>query len=81
MCGWDVAGPAFSGAAQLAVGLEQFLMLPWIFGSAVQHTGSGKVTHASLLEGSNFVRTLTLRQGLQVGSPDEVAYQKKWITP
>ena len=36
-------------------------------------------THASLLDASNFVRTLTERQGLQVGSPDEVAYQQKWI--
>ena len=36
-------------------------------------------THASLLDASNFVRTLTDRQGLQVGSPDEVAYQPKWI--
>ena len=37
-------------------------------------------THTSLLDASNFVRTLTERQGLQVGSPDEVAYQLKWIT-
>lgn len=37
-------------------------------------------THASLLDASNFVRTLTERQGLQVGSPDEVAYEMKWIT-
>ena len=37
-------------------------------------------THASLLDASNFVRTLTERQGLQVGSPDEVAYQLNWIT-
>ena len=37
-------------------------------------------THASLLDASNFVRTLTERQGLQVGSPDEVAYKLKWIT-
>lgn len=37
-------------------------------------------THASMLVASNFVRTLTERQGLQVGSPDEVAYQNKWIT-
>ena len=36
-------------------------------------------THASLLDASNFVRTLTERQGLQVGSPDEVAYQMKWV--
>ena len=32
-------------------------------------------THSSLLDASNFVRTLTERQGLQVGSPDEVAYK------
>ena len=37
-------------------------------------------THASLLDASNFVRTLTERQGLQVGSPDEVGYQNNWIT-
>lgn len=37
-------------------------------------------THASMLDASNFVRTLTERQGLQVGSPDEIAYQLKWIT-
>lgn len=30
-------------------------------------------THASLLDASNFVRTLTERQGLQIGSPDEVS--------
>ena len=37
-------------------------------------------THASLIDASNFVRTLTERQGLQVGSPDEIAYRSKWIT-
>ena len=37
-------------------------------------------THASLLDASNFVRTLTERQGLQVGSPDEVAFQRGWIS-
>ena len=37
-------------------------------------------THTSLLDASNFVRTLTERQGLQVGSPDEVAFQCKWIS-
>ena len=37
-------------------------------------------THASLLDASNFVRTLTERQGLQVGSPDEVAYELNWIS-
>ena len=37
-------------------------------------------THSSLLDASNFVRTLIERQGLQVGSPDENAYKLKWIT-
>ena len=36
-------------------------------------------THGSLLDAGNFVRTITERQGLQVGSPDEVAYQLGWI--
>jgi glucose-1-phosphate thymidylyltransferase len=36
-------------------------------------------THASLFDASNFVRTLTERQGLQVGSPDEIAYHAGWI--
>ncbi len=36
-------------------------------------------THGSLLDAGNFVRTLTLRQGLQVGSPDEIAYRAHWI--
>ena len=37
-------------------------------------------THDSLLDAANFVRTLEKRQGLQVGSPDEVAYSKGWIS-
>ena len=37
-------------------------------------------THSSLLDASNFVRTLIERQGLEVGSPDEIAYKLKWIT-
>ena len=36
-------------------------------------------THSSLLDAGNFVRTLTERQGLQVGSPDEVAFRCGWI--
>jgi glucose-1-phosphate thymidylyltransferase len=37
-------------------------------------------THASLLDAGNFVRTLTERQGLQSGSPDEIAYEQGWIS-
>ncbi|MBF9048131.1 glucose-1-phosphate thymidylyltransferase RfbA [Rhodobacterales bacterium LSUCC0031] len=37
-------------------------------------------THASLLDAGNFVRTLEQRQGMQTGSPEEIAYQQGWIT-
>ncbi len=37
-------------------------------------------TQASLLDAGNFVRTLEERQGLQVGSPDEIAYRQGWLT-
>ena len=37
-------------------------------------------THNSLLDAGNFVKTLTERQGLQVGSPDEVAYKAQLVT-
>ena len=36
-------------------------------------------TPASLLDAGNFVRTLIERQGLQVGSPDEIAWRNGWI--
>ena len=36
-------------------------------------------THASLLDAGNFVRTLVTRQGLQVGSPEEIAFEQGWI--
>ena len=36
-------------------------------------------THESLLDAGNFVRTLEARQGLQMGSPDEIAYMAGWI--
>ena len=37
-------------------------------------------THNSLLDAGNFVKTLTERQGLQVGSPDEISFHQGWIT-
>ena len=52
----------------------------------VQQMGRGYAwldtgTHASLLDAGNFVRTLSERQGQQVGCPEEIAFQQKWITP
>ena len=36
-------------------------------------------THASLLDAGNFVRTLQERQGMQTGSPEEIAFAAGWI--
>ena len=38
-------------------------------------------THGSLLDASNFVRTLEQRQGLQTGCLEEIAYHAGWISP
>ena len=51
----------------------------------VQRMGRGYAwldtgTHASLLDAGNFVRTLEQRQGLQTGSPDEIAFDQGWIS-
>ena len=37
-------------------------------------------THDSLLDAGNFVRTLSKRQGTQIGSPDEIAFERGWMT-
>ena len=52
---------------------------------SVQRMGRGYAwldtgTHGSLLDAGNFVRTLERRQGLQTGSPDEIAYDQGWIS-
>ncbi|MEJ2030168.1 MAG: glucose-1-phosphate thymidylyltransferase RfbA [Maritimibacter sp.] len=36
-------------------------------------------THGSLLDAANFVRTLSLRQGMQSGCPEEISYSMGWI--
>ncbi|WP_223427219.1 glucose-1-phosphate thymidylyltransferase RfbA [Tateyamaria pelophila] len=50
----------------------------------VQQMGRGYAwldtgTHASLLDAGNFVRTLSERQGQQVGCPEEIAHEQDWI--
>ena len=37
-------------------------------------------THDALLETASFVQTIQKRQGLQISCPEEIAYQKGWIT-
>ena len=36
-------------------------------------------THQSLLDAANFVRTLSVRQGMQSGCPEEIAFHNGWI--
>lgn len=38
-------------------------------------------THDSLMEAGHFVQTIEHRQGLKVACLEEIAYNKKWITP
>jgi glucose-1-phosphate thymidylyltransferase len=51
----------------------------------VQRMGRGYAwldtgTHGSLLDAGNFVPTLETRQGLQTGSPEEIAFDQGWIS-
>ena len=74
--------PSIRGELEITSLLESYLAEDQL---RVEKMGRGYAwldtgTHASLLDASNFVRTLTERQGLQVGSPDEIAYQSNWIT-
>ncbi|MEP1574491.1 glucose-1-phosphate thymidylyltransferase RfbA [Roseibium album] len=36
-------------------------------------------THQSLLDAGNFVRTLSVRQGMQSGCPEEISFSNGWI--
>ena len=74
--------PSERGELEITSLLESYLMDDNL---SVETMGRGFAwldtgTHASLLDASNFVRTLTKRQGLQVGSPDEVAFKLGWIS-
>ena len=57
--------------------LEQGQLSVEIMGRGYAWLDTG--THGSLLDAGNFVRTLEKRQGLQVGCPDEIAYEQGWI--
>lgn len=74
--------PSARGELEITTLLESYLHEGQLI---VQKMGRGYAwldtgTHSSLLDAGNFVRTLTERQGQQVGSPDEVAYEMGWIS-
>jgi glucose-1-phosphate thymidylyltransferase len=48
-----------------------------IMGSGYAWLDAG--THESLLDASSFIASLQKRQGLMIGSPEEIAYQQGWI--
>jgi glucose-1-phosphate thymidylyltransferase len=74
--------PSARGELEITTLLEMYLHEGLL---SVQRMGRGYAwldtgTHGSLLDAGNFVRTLEERQGLQVGSPDEIAHMNGWIS-
>ncbi len=73
--------PSDRGELEIVTLLEMYLAEGSL---KVQQMGRGYAwldtgTHGSLLDAGNFVRTLEKRQGLQTGSPDEIAFGLGWI--
>jgi glucose-1-phosphate thymidylyltransferase len=58
--------------------LEKQRLKVEILGRGVAWLDTG--THEALLQAANFIQTIELRQGLQVASPEEVAYRQGWIS-
>ena len=74
--------PSPRGELEITTLLEMYLRAGKL---DVQRMGRGYAwldtgTHGSLLDASNFVRTLEKRQGLQTGCLDEIAYDLGWIS-
>ncbi|MDO6799740.1 glucose-1-phosphate thymidylyltransferase RfbA [Shimia thalassica] len=73
--------PSERGELEITTLLEMYLHEDKL---SVERMGRGYAwldtgTHGSLLDAGNFVRTLERRQGLQTGSPDEIAFGQGWI--
>ena len=73
--------PSARGELEITTLLETYLHEGLL---SVERMGRGYAwldtgTHGSLLDAGNFVRTLEKRQGLQTGSPDEIAFEQGWI--
>jgi glucose-1-phosphate thymidylyltransferase len=73
--------PSARGELEIVTLLESYLTEGAL---SVERLGRGYAwldtgTHGSLLDAGNFVRTLSDRQGMQSGCPEEIAYAKGWI--
>ncbi|WP_299356648.1 glucose-1-phosphate thymidylyltransferase RfbA [uncultured Shimia sp.] len=74
--------PSARGELEITTLLEMYLHDGLL---SVERMGRGYAwldtgTHGSLLDAGNFVRTLEQRQGLQSGSPDEIAFGQGWVS-
>ncbi|MDX1779847.1 MAG: glucose-1-phosphate thymidylyltransferase RfbA [Thalassovita sp.] len=74
--------PSARGELEITSLLESYLADGLL---TVQQLGRGFAwldtgTHGSLLDAGNFVRTLSDRQGQQVGCPEEIAFHAGWIS-
>jgi glucose-1-phosphate thymidylyltransferase len=73
--------PSKRGELEIVTLLESYLHDGTL---SVERMGRGYAwldtgTHGSLLDAGNFVRTLSTRQGMQSGCPEEIAYMLGWI--
>lgn len=48
------------------------------FGRGIAWLDTG--THDTMLQASNFIKIIIERQGLQIGCPEEIAFNQNWIT-
>jgi glucose-1-phosphate thymidylyltransferase len=74
--------PSERGELEIVTLLESYLADQTL---TVERMGRGYAwldtgTHGALLDAGNFVRTLQSRQGLQTGSPEEIAHDNNWIS-
>lgn len=58
--------------------LEQGNLKVRKFGRGIAWLDTG--THETMLQASNFIKIIIERQGLQIGCPEEIAFNQKWIS-